>query len=68
MILDGNNGIALRLQNYPLCWMILHQSTFYCLNCLYLFRTESKRDSHGTLCINHDFCDVVLPVKSKKKQ
>ena len=34
---------------------------FYCLNCLYSFRTENKLRSHDKVCKNKDFCGIVMP-------
>ena len=34
---------------------------FYCLNCLHLFRTKGKLESHDQECENKGFCNVVMP-------
>ena len=36
---------------------------FYCLNCLYSFRTKSKLESRKRACRNKDFCNVKMPSK-----
>ena len=38
-----------------------HQDDFYCLNCLYSFRTENKLKSQEKVCKNKDFCGIVMP-------
>ena len=38
-----------------------HHGDFYCLNCLYSFRTENKLQSHEKLCKNEDFRGIVMP-------
>ena len=35
-----------------------HHGDFYCLNCLYSFRTENKLQSHEKLCKNEDFVEL----------
>ena len=37
-----------------------HHVDFYCLNCLYSFATESKRESPKNVCEDKDFCNVVM--------
>ena len=32
----------------------------YCLNCLHLFRTKNKLESHKKVCENKYFCNVVI--------
>ena len=29
---------------------------FYCLNCLYSFRTKNKLKKHNNVCKNYDYC------------
>ena len=43
--------------------MVLSCSKKYlhCLNCLHSFTTENKLKSHGKLCKNKDFCEIVMP-------
>ena len=43
-----------------------HHSDFYCLNCLYTFRTDNKLKSHKKLCENKDFCNIVMPSEDTK--
>ena len=38
-----------------------YHGDFYCLNCLYSFRTENKFKSHKKVCKNKDFCGVLMP-------
>ena len=37
-----------------------HKGDFYCLNCLYSFRTENKLKSHETVCKNKDFYRIIM--------
>ena len=39
-----------------------HNGDFYCLNCLYLYRTISKLKKHEKICKNHDFCHLKCPM------
>ena len=32
-----------------------HYGDFYCLNCLHIFRTKNKLESHKKVCKNKDF-------------
>ena len=43
-----------------------HRSNFYCLNCLYFFATENKRESHKKACENKVFCNVTMPSEETK--
>ena len=43
---------------YIITW---NKGGFYCLNCLNFLRTESKLISHEKVCINKDFCGIVMP-------
>ena len=36
-----------------------YNNDYYCLNCLYFFRTKSKLESHKKVCENKDFCNVM---------
>ena len=38
-----------------------HHGDFYCWNCLYSFRTETKIESHEEVCKNKDFCEILMP-------
>ena len=38
-----------------------HNGNFYCLNCLYSYRTISKIKKHEKICKNHDFCHLKMP-------
>ena len=38
-----------------------HDGDFYCLNCLYSFRTKSKLDLLKKVCENKDFCNIIMP-------
>ena len=38
-----------------------YHGDIYCLNCLRLFATESKLESHKKECENEDSCNVVMP-------
>ena len=43
-----------------------HYDDFYCLNCLYSFRTENKLESHKKVCENKYFCNVIMPSEHNK--
>ena len=43
-----------------------NNSDFYCLNCLYSFRTENKLESHKKVCKNKGFCCVVISSEDTK--
>ena len=43
-----------------------HHGDFYCLNCLHLFATENKRESHKKVCEYKAFCNVVMPSEDFK--
>ena len=36
---------------------------FYCLGCLYSFRTDNALKKHERLCDNHDYCHVEMPTE-----
>ena len=38
---------------------------FYCINCLYSFRTNNKLKKHERLCDNNKFCEVIMPQEVK---
>ena len=39
---------------------------FYCLGCLYSFRTDNTLKRHERLCDNNDYCYVGMPTKDNK--
>ena len=43
-----------------------HYGNFYCMNCLYSFRTKNKLELHKTVCENKDFCRVIMPSEDTK--
>ena len=43
-----------------------HDRDFYCLNCLYSFRTKNKLKSHGNVCENHDYCHIEMLEENNK--
>ena len=43
-----------------------HHGDFYCVNCLYSFRTKHKLESHKRICENKDFYNVVMPSEDTK--
>ena len=43
-----------------------YHDNFYCLNCLYSFRTENKLKSHEKECKNKDFCAILMPSEKDK--
>ena len=51
-------------------WHILaitsdHYGDYYCMNCLYSFRTENKLKSHQKSVQGSDYCHMVMPKKRK---
>ena len=44
----------------------IHDGDFYCLNCLYSFRTNDALKKHERLCENNDCCSVEVPTKLNK--
>ena len=42
-----------------------HDVDYYSINCLYLFRTESKLKSHKNVSKNHD-CYMIIPEEGNK--
>ena len=40
-----------------------HHDGFYCLNCFHSYRTKNKLEAHKTICENHDYCHVEMPIK-----
>ena len=38
-----------------------HHGNYYCMNCLYPFRAESKLKSHENVCEDHDYCHMTMP-------
>ena len=42
-----------------------HHRDFYCLGCLYSFRTDSELKKHKKYCGNHDYCCVDMLEKGK---
>ena len=40
-----------------------HDSNYYCINCLYLFRIEKKPKSHENLYKIYDYCHIKIPEK-----
>ena len=43
-----------------------HKGDFYCLDCFYSFRTESKIKKHKNVWENHDYCYVKMPQEDNK--
>ena len=43
-----------------------NNDAFYCLNCLYYFRTKNKLELHKRVCENKDFCNVIMPFEDTK--
>ena len=39
---------------------------FYCLGCLYPFRTDNALKRHERLCDNNDYCYVEMPTEDNK--
>ena len=40
-----------------------NKGNFYCLNCLYFYRTENKLKSPEKVYKNSDFCGIVMPLE-----
>ena len=40
-----------------------HEANFYCLNCVYSFKTTNKLGLYEKVCVNHKFYQIVLPSK-----
>ena len=43
-----------------------HNRDFYCLNCLYSYRTKGTLKKHEKVCKNHDYCYIKMPNKFLK--
>ena len=43
-----------------------HVGDFYCLNCLYSFRTDHALKKHERLCGNNEYCNVEMPTQFNK--
>ena len=43
-----------------------HDGDFYCLNCLYSFRTKNKLESHKTECENKYLCGAIISYEDTK--
>ena len=43
-----------------------HHGDFYCLNCLYSFRTKNECEFNKNLRENKDFCNIVMPSEDTK--
>ena len=41
-----------------------HNADYYCMNCLYLFRAESKLKSRKRVCKDYDYCHLIIPKKN----
>ena len=37
-----------------------HDDEYYCMNCLYSFRTENKLKSHENLCKDYNYCHMIM--------
>ena len=42
-----------------------HNGNFYCINCLYWFRTKGKLKNHKNVCGNHDYCHIKMLENNK---
>ncbi|XP_057299543.1 uncharacterized protein LOC130630167 [Hydractinia symbiolongicarpus] len=38
-----------------------HRGDHYCRNCMHGFRSQETRDNHMKVCMDHDFCEIVMP-------
>ena len=69
MITDGEKWHYLAVKKLSvLLWRITSNNVgdVYCLNCLYLFRTENKLKKHENVCKNHDCCYKEMPKENNK--
>ena len=69
MITDGEKWHYLAVKKLSvLLWGITSNNVgdIYCLNCLYLFRTENKLKKHENVCKNHDCCYKEIPKENNK--
>ena len=57
--------IVLMISNEEKQWHYLAVKN-YCVNCLHLFRTKIKLESHKRLYVNKDFCNVVMSSEGTK--
>ena len=39
---------------------------FYCMNYLHSFRTNNELESHQKVCVNKDFCNVIMSSEDTK--
>ena len=44
-----------------------NNKVFYCLGCLYPFRTDNALKRHERLCDNNDYCYVEIPTEDNKR-
>ena len=42
-----------------------HHGDFFCRNCMHLFRTDNKLKKHERLCLNKNYCEIVMPKQGK---
>ena len=42
-----------------------HHNDFFCRNCMHSCRTENALKKHERWCLNHDYCEIVMPEKGK---
>ena len=47
--------------NYIVVKRLKNNGDFYCLDCLYSFKTKNKFDRHKIVDNNRVFCNVVMP-------
>ena len=45
---------------------IKNNGDFYCLNCLYSFRTKNKLESHKKVYDIREFCNRIMPSEDSK--
>ena len=46
--------------------MLKQHADSYCLNCLHLFATKNKLESHKKVCENKYFCNIVMSSEDTK--
>ena len=69
MITKGEKWHSLAVKNWPSLLReitSIHNDDYYCINCLYSFRTESKLNSPENVCKYHDHSHTIMSEKYHK--
>ena len=43
-----------------------HNGDFYCYHCQNSYRTDNALKKHEKLCLDHDYCEIILPDEEDK--